>query len=55
MSAPLFTEATADMSMVSKNSDTEKYTLKAKKRRLGMTGPAFTKSLLSVNVRDVSI
>ena len=55
MSAPLFTEATADMSMVSKNSDTEKHTLKGKKRRLGMTGPAFTKSSLSINVRDVSI
>ena len=55
MSAPLFTEATADMSMVSKNSDTEKHTPKPKKRRLGMTGPAFTKSSLSVNVRDVSI
>ena len=55
MSAPLFTEATADMSMVSKNSDTEKHTPKVKKRRLGMTGPAFTKSSLSVNVRDVSI
>ena len=55
MSAPLFTEMTADMSMVSKNSDTEKHTPKAKKRRLGMTGPAFTKSSLSVNVRDVSI
>ena len=55
MSAPLFTEATADMSMVSKNSDTEKHTLKRKKRRLGMTGPAFTKSSLSANVRDVSI
>ena len=35
--------------------DTEKHTPKAKKRRLGMTGPAFTKSTLSVNVRDVSI
>ena len=55
MSAPLFTEATADMSMVSKNSDMEKHTPKLKKRRLGMTGPAFTKSSLSVNVRDVSI
>ena len=55
MSAPLFTEVTADMSMVSKNSDTENHTPKPKKRRLGMTGPAFTKSSLSVNVRDVSI
>ena len=55
MSAPLFTEETEDMSMVSKNSDTEKHTLKPKKRRLGMTGPAFMKSTLSVNVRDVSI
>ena len=55
MSAPLFTEATADMSIVSKNSDTEKHTLKPKKRRLGMTGPTFTKSSLSFNVRDVSI
>ena len=55
MSAPLFNEATADMSMVSKNSNTEKHTPKANKRRLGMTGPAFTKSSLSVNVRDISI
>ena len=55
MSTPLFTEVTADMSMVSKNLDMEKHTPKAKKRRLGMTCPAFTKSSLSVNVRDVSI
>ena len=55
MSAPLFTEVTEDVSMVSKNSDTEQHTPKLKKRRLGMTGPAFTKSLLSINVSDVSI
>ena len=55
MSAPLFTEPTEQMSMVSKNSDTEEHTLKPKKRRLGMTGPAFTESTLSVNVSDLSI
>ena len=54
MSAPLFTEPTEEMSIVSKNSDTEEHTPKPKKRRLGMTGPAFTKSMLSVNVSDVS-
>ena len=54
MSAPLFTEPTEEMSVVSKNSDTEEHTPKPKKRRLGMTGPAFTKSMLSVNVSDVS-
>ena len=53
MSAPLFTEPTKEMSIVSKNSDTEEHTPKPKKR-LGMTGPAFTKSMLSVNVSDVS-
>ena len=42
------------MSSVSKNSDTEEHTPRLKKRRLGMTGPAFTKSTLSVNVSDVS-
>ena len=55
ISAPLFTEATEAMSMVSKNSDTEEHTPKLKKRRLGMTGPAFARSTLSVNVSDVSI
>ena len=54
MSAPLFTEPTEEMSIVSKNSDTEEHTLKPKKRRLGMTGPAFMKSTLSINVSDVS-
>ena len=54
MSAPLFTEPTEERSNVSKNSDTEEHTLKPKKRRLGMTRPAFTKSTLSVNVSDVS-
>ena len=54
MSAPLFTEPTEEMSSVSKNSDTEEHTPRLKKRRLGMTGPAFTKSKLSVNVSDVS-
>ena len=54
MSAPLFTELTAEMSNVSKNSDTEEHTPRPKKRRLGMTGPVFMKSTLSVNVSDVS-
>ena len=54
MSAPLFTEPTAEMSSVSKNFDMEENTLRPKKRRLGMTGSAFTKSMLSVNVSDVS-
>ena len=54
MSAQLFTELTEEMSIVSKNSDMEEHTLKPKKRRLGMTGPVFTKSTLSVNVSDVS-
>ena len=54
MSAPLFTELTEEMSIQSKNSDTEEHTPKPKKRRLGMTGPAFTKSTLSINVSDVS-
>ena len=55
MCAPLFSELTEKMSVVSKNSDMEEHTLKPKKRRLGMAGPAFTKSTLSVNVSDVSI
>ena len=54
MSAPLFTEPTEEMSSVSKNSDTQKHTPKLDKRRLGMTRPAFTKSIVSVNVSDVS-
>ena len=54
MSAPLFSELIEEMSVVSKNSDTEEHTLKLNKRRLGMTGPAFMKSMLSVNVSDVS-
>ena len=54
MSAPLLTELTEEMSILSKNSDTEEHTPKPKKRRLGMTGPAFTKSTLSINVSDVS-
>ena len=54
MSTPLFTEPTEEMSSVSKNSDTEEHTPRPKKQRLGMTGPAFTKSKLSVNVSDVS-
>ena len=54
MSAPLFAEPTEEMSSVSKNSDTEEHTLRLKKRRLGMTEPAFMKSTLSVNVSDVS-
>ena len=32
----------------------EEHIPKPKKRRLGMTGPAFTKSMLSINVSDVS-
>ena len=54
MSAPLFSEPTEEMSVVSKNSDMEEHTPKLKKRRLGMTGPAFTKSTLSININDVS-
>ena len=54
MSAPLFTEPTEEMSIVSKNSDMEEHTPKPKKRRLGITFPAFTKSTLSINVIDVS-
>ena len=54
MSAPLFTELTEEMSIQSKNSDMEEHTLKLKKRRLGMTGPAFMKLTLSVNISDVS-
>ena len=54
MSAPLFTELTEEISSVSKNSDTEEHTLGLMKRRLGMTGPVFTKSMLSINVSDVS-
>ena len=54
ISAPLFTELTEEMSSVSKNSDTEEHTPRPKKRRLGMTGPAFMKSTLSINVSDVS-
>ena len=42
MSAPLFIEPTEEMSIVSKNSDTEEHTPRPKKRRLGMTGPVFT-------------
>ena len=53
--APLFSEPTEEMSVVSKNSDMEEHTPKPKKRRLGMTGPAFTKFSLSINVSDVSI
>ena len=54
MSAPFFSEPTEEMSLVSKNSDTEEHTPKPKKRRLSMTGPVFMKSTLSVNVSDVS-
>ena len=54
MSAPLFTEPTEEMSSVSKNSDMEEHTPRPKKTRFGMTGSAFTKSKLSVNVSDVS-
>ena len=54
MSAPLFSEPMEPISMVSNNSDKDEHTPKPKKRRLGMTGPAFSKSSLSVNVIDVS-
>ena len=54
MSAPLFTEPMEEMSMVSKIL-TQKNIPEAEERRLGMTGPAFTKSMLSANVSDVSI
>ena len=54
MSPPLFTEPTEEMTSVSKKSGTEEHTPRRKKRRLGMTGPAFTKSMLSINVSDVS-
>ena len=54
LSEPLFSEPVEENSNVSKNSDTNESTMKIKKRRLGMTGPAFTKSTLSVNLSDVS-
>ena len=55
MSAPhLFSEPIEQNSSVSNNSDKTESTPKPKKRRLGMTGPVFTKSTLSVNLSDVS-
>ena len=54
MSAPLLSEEMEQISMGLNNSDKDEHTPKPKKRRLGRTGPAFTKSTLSVNVSDVS-
>ena len=54
VSAPLFSEPMEQTSMESNNSDKDEYPPKPKKKRLGMTGPAFTKCTLSINVSDVS-
>ena len=53
-SAPLFTEPIEQDTTVSNNSDNNDSIMKPKKRRLGMTGPAFTKSTLSVNLEIFS-
>ena len=54
-SQPLFSEATEDTTVISKNSNNNDTTPKPNKRRLGMMGPAFTKLKLSVNLSDVSV
>ena len=55
LSQILFSEATEDTTVISKNSDNNDSTSKPKKRQLGMMGPAFTISKLSVNLSDVSV
>ena len=51
----LFSDPTEDTNVISKISDNNESTLKPKKRRLAMMGPAFMKAKLSVNLSDVSV